>query len=68
MKANADKYQTLVIGNKTHAKKITFILKENLIECEDEAKLLVVTIDYRILGNSAVFGIPIGIFILFDLN
>ena len=51
MKANADKYQTLVIGNKTHAKKITFILKENLIECEDEAKLLVVTIDYQLTFN-----------------
>jgi hypothetical protein len=47
MKTNPDTYQTLVIGNKTHAiKNITFFLKENLIECEDEVKLLGVTIDY----------------------
>ena len=48
MKTNPDTYQTLVIGNKTHAiKNITFFLKENLIECEDEVKLLGVTIDYE---------------------
>jgi hypothetical protein len=54
MKTNADKYQTLVIGNKTHANNITFILKENLIECEDEAKLLGVTIDYQLTFNTHI--------------
>ena len=35
-------------------KHITFILKENLIECEDEAKLLGVTIDYQLTFNTHI--------------
>jgi len=45
VKANPDKYQTLPLEIKHMQKNITFILKENLIECEDEAKLFVVTSD-----------------------
>ena len=52
MKANPDKFQALAIGNKNHAKNITFNLKENLIKCEDEAKLLGVTIDYQLKFNT----------------
>ena len=47
VKANPGKLQVLAIGNKTHAKNIIFSLNENLIKCEDEDKLLVVTNDYN---------------------
>jgi len=59
MKASPDKYQTLAIGNKTHAKKHYFYLKQNLIECEfeDEAKLLVVTIGYQLKFNTHIYNI-----------
>ena len=48
MEANPNKFQAIGIGNKTHDKNITFNLKNNIIKCEDEVKLLGVTIDYQL--------------------
>jgi hypothetical protein len=46
MKANPDKFQALAIGKKSFDHKIVFELKGNRIECENDVKLLGVTIDY----------------------
>ena len=48
MKANPDKFQALAIGKKSFDHKIVFELKGNRIECENDVKLLGVTIDYEL--------------------
>lgn len=48
MKANPDKFQALAIGKKTFDHKIIFELNGNRIECENDVKLLGVTIDYKL--------------------
>ena len=48
MKAKPDKFQGLCIGNKTKEQSISFNLDGNTIFCEDSAKLLGVTIDFRL--------------------
>jgi hypothetical protein len=48
MKANPDKLQALAIGKKSFDHKIVFELKGNRIECENDVKLLGVTIDYEL--------------------
>ena len=48
MKANLDKLQALAIGKQSFDHKIVFELKGNRIECENDAKLLAVTIDYEL--------------------
>jgi hypothetical protein len=40
MKANPDKFQALAIGKKSFDHKIVFELKGNRIECENDVKLL----------------------------
>jgi hypothetical protein len=44
MKANPDKFQAIAIGKKTKNENISFNLNGNIIKCEDEVKLLEVTI------------------------
>ena len=51
MKANPDKFQALAISKKSFDHigiKIVFELKGNRIECENDVKLLGVTIDYEL--------------------
>ena len=48
MKANPDKFQAIAIGNKTKSGEIKFILDGNEISCDNEVKLLGVTIDYQL--------------------
>ena len=48
MKANPEKFQALAIGKKSFDHKIVFELKGNRIECENDVKLLGVTIDYEL--------------------
>ena len=48
MKANPDKLQALAIGKQSFAHKLVFELKGNRIECENDIKLLGVTIDYEL--------------------
>jgi len=57
MKANPDKFQALAIGKKTHDKNIVFNLNNNKIKCEDEVKLLGVTIDYQLNFNTHIANI-----------
>ena len=45
MKANPDKFQATAIGKKTKSQNLSFNLSENKIVCEDDVKLLGVTID-----------------------
>ena len=46
-----------LIRKKNHAKNITYNLNENLFKCEDEAKLLSVTIDYQLKFNTHIANI-----------
>ena len=57
MKANPDKFQALAIGSKTHEKNIIFNINNNEIKCEDEVKLLGVTIDYQLKFNTHIANI-----------
>jgi hypothetical protein len=45
MKANPDKFQAIAIGKKTKSQNLSFHLNGNKIVCEDNVKLLGVTID-----------------------
>lgn len=57
MQANPDKFQALAIGKRTHEKKIVFNINDVNISCEDEVKLLGVTIDYRLNFNTHISNI-----------
>ena len=48
MKANLDKFQAIVIGTKTNSHSLYFDLKGNKITCEENVKLLGVTIDSQL--------------------
>ena len=45
MKANPDKFQAIAIGKKKKSQNLSFNLNGNKIVCEDNVKLLRVTID-----------------------
>ena len=47
MQANPEKFQAIAIGNKTHKQNIAFNLNGNNIKCDEEVKLLGVTIDFK---------------------
>ena len=53
MKANPDKFQAIAIGKKTKNEHISFNLNGNIIKCEDEVKLLGITIDFELNFNIA---------------
>ena len=57
MKANPDKFQAKAIGSKTHDNNMCFSLKDNVIKCEDEVKLLGVTLDYQLKFNTHIVNI-----------
>jgi hypothetical protein len=44
MKANPDKFQDIAIGPKTNKHNLSFDLKGNKITCEENAKLLGITL------------------------
>ena len=45
MKANPDKFQAIAIGAKTNKHNLSFDLKGNKITCEENVKLLGITVD-----------------------
>ena len=45
MKANQDKFQAIAIGPKTNKHNLSFDLKGNKIICEENVKLLGITVD-----------------------
>ena len=57
MKANPDKFQAIAIGKKTKIENISFNLNGNIIKCEDEVKLLGVTIDFELSFNTHIANI-----------
>ena len=58
MKANPEKFQAIAIGSKTRSKNISFKLTEEInIKCEEEVKLLGVTIDFRLNFNTHITNI-----------
>ena len=57
MKANPDKFQAIPIGKKTKNENISFNLNSNIIKCEDEVKLLAVTIDFELNVNTHIANI-----------
>jgi hypothetical protein len=52
MQANPEKFQAISLGKKTHDKNIIFNLDGISIVCDDEVKLLGVTIDFKLNFNS----------------
>ena len=48
MQANLEKFQAMAIGNQTHKHNITLNLNGCNISCDDEVKLLEVTIDFKL--------------------
>ena len=57
MKANTDKFQAIAIGKKNKNENISFNLNGNIITCEDEVKLLGVTIDFELNFNTHIANI-----------
>jgi hypothetical protein len=54
MKANPEKFQAAAIGQKSHDFNFQFDLNGTTIPCEDEVKLLGVTVDYQLNFNSHI--------------
>ena len=54
MKANPNKFQASAIGKKTNNNNLTFNLNGNNITCEDNVKLLGVTIDSDLNFNNHI--------------
>ena len=48
MKANLEQFQAIAVGEKTNIEDITFNLDNNVIKCEENVKLLGVTIDFQL--------------------
>ena len=57
MQANPDKFQSIAIGNKTHKQNIVFDLNGSKINCDDEVKLLGITIDFKLDFNKHISNI-----------
>jgi hypothetical protein len=57
MKANPDQFQAIAIGKKTKNENFSFNLNGNMIKCEDEVKLLGVTIDFELNFNTHITNI-----------
>ena len=56
MKANLEKFQAIAIGGKK-VEDVTFTLDNNVIKCEENVKLLRVTIDFQLNFNVQVSNI-----------
>jgi hypothetical protein len=57
MQANPEKFQAISIGRKTHDKNVMFNLNGINLSCEDEVKLLGVTIDFKPNFNTHISNI-----------
>ena len=57
MQANPDKFQAIAIGNKIHQQNIVFDLNGSKINCDDEVKLLGITIDFKLDFNKHISNI-----------
>ena len=57
MQANPEKFQAISLGKTTHDKNIVFNLDGISIVCDDEVKLLGVTIDFKLNFNSHITNI-----------
>ena len=57
MQASPENFQAISVGRKTHDKNITFNLNGINISCEDEVKLLCVTIDFKHNFNTHISNI-----------
>ena len=54
MQANLEKFQAMAIGNQTHKHNITLNLNGCNISCDDEVKLLEITIDFKLNFNTHI--------------
>jgi hypothetical protein len=57
MQANPGKFQAIAIGNKIHKQNIVFDLNGSKINCDDEVKLLGITIDFKLDFNKHISNI-----------
>ena len=51
MKANPENIQAIAVGEQTRNEDITFNLENNVIKCEENVKLLGVTLDFQLIFN-----------------
>ena len=57
MKANPEKFQAIAVGEQTRNEDITCNLENNVIKCEENVKLLGVTLDFQLNFNTHVSNI-----------
>ena len=57
MQVNPEKFQAISVGRKTHDKNVMLNLNGINISCEDEVKLLGVTIDFKLNFNAHISNI-----------
>ena len=57
MKAKPEKFQAIAVGEQTRNEDITFNLENNVIKCEENVKLLGVTLDFQLNFNTHVSNI-----------
>jgi hypothetical protein len=57
MQANPDKFQAIAIDSKTHKQNIVFDLNGSKINCDDEVKLLEITVDFKLDFNKHISSI-----------
>ena len=57
MQANPEKFQAIAVGKKTHEKNVVFDVNGIVISCDDEVKLLGVTLDFKLNFNTHISNI-----------
>ena len=57
MQANPEKFQAIALGSKTHDANVVFHLDNAVINCDDEVKLLGVTLDFKLNFHSHITNI-----------
>ena len=57
MQANPEKFQAIALGSKTHDANVVFHLDNAVINCDDEVKLLGVTLDFKLNFHSQITNI-----------
>ena len=57
MKANSEKIQAIAVGKRTKTENIAFRLENNVINCDENVKLLGVTIDFQLIFDTHISNI-----------
>ena len=57
MKANPEKFQAIAVGKRTKTETIAFRLENNVINCDENVRLLGVTIDFQLIFDTHISNI-----------